>query len=63
MLNARFTGFIVAGVLLAWIVSALMQQCGYGTTPDSLPRLAETAFVVYVVKKAYQGNGNGSGAK
>lgn len=58
MLNARFTGWVVAGIILAWIVSSLLQQLGYGTTPESLPKVAETAFLVYVVKKAYQANGN-----
>jgi hypothetical protein len=63
MLNARFTGFVVAGVMLAWVISALLQQLGYGATPESLGRIAELAFVTYVVKKAYQtGNGNGGKA-
>jgi hypothetical protein len=60
MLNARFTGLIVVAIIGTWLASALMQQLGYGTTADSLGRIAELAFVSYVIKKAYQTNGNGA---
>jgi len=62
LIECRFTGFIVVGIIAGWLVSAIFQQLGYGATPDALGRIAEIAFVSYVVKKATQ-TSNGNGAK
>jgi hypothetical protein len=64
LVECRFTGIIVAAIIAGWLAASILQQLGYGTVADSLGRIAELAFVSYVVKKSYQTtNGNGNGAK